>query len=249
MPEGQGAYSNYREVKYEFWAWYCALEGISITSDFARKVLLYIFYGHYQHKVTEKKVTRFVRKPIIHGIHYKLTNGRARFMNKVETCFAYFIELYNKNPDWDKFLDDNGAGSPPNLYFAAFEMGLRLMCKDKHTMGSSALKSRDKWATGVHLWRKREAYIALARFLRNDCPYKKWHCWLYHHYVERIEFGDTYKERHWHMFEASHFHNLLEDPESWAHHTGGVKRKRQQEVLSKTKPMRFCKKKACLVPY
>ena len=75
MPEGQGAYSNYREVKYEFWAWYCALEGISITSDFARKVLLYIFYGHYQHKVTEKKVTRFVRKPIIHGIHYKLTNG------------------------------------------------------------------------------------------------------------------------------------------------------------------------------
>ena len=249
MPEDDPAYSNFREIAIRFWAWYCALEGISITNDFARVLLLYFCFGHYQHKITENKVTKYVRKPIIHGIHYKLINGRARFMNKIDSCFSYFIELYGKNPTWDAFLDDDGVGSPPNLYFVAFEKGLRLMCKDKHSMGSNALKSREYWGTGVHIWRKREAYIALARTVRGDTPYKKWNCGLYHHYVDRTLYGDTFINRHSRMFEAKHFNNLLPDPPAWKQTVPKRKHKRTAKDGDNTVPKRFCKRLGCLVPY
>jgi hypothetical protein len=92
MPDGEPAFSNFTDILIEFWAWYCALEGIPRTNNFARQILLYVFYATYLHKITEKKVTSYVPKPIIHGIHYKLTNGRARFMNKVESAsMHYFI--------------------------------------------------------------------------------------------------------------------------------------------------------------
>jgi hypothetical protein len=131
-------------------------------------------------------------------------------------------------------------------------MGLRLMCKDIHSMGSSALKSRDKWGYRVHLWRKREAYIALARYLREDTPYRKWNCWLYHHYLERIKYGDTYESRHSHLFEARHFNNLLPDPPSWQKSTAKTTRKRARDasrIVGKTIPKRFCRETGSLVPY
>ena len=69
-----------------------------------------------------------------------MVNGRARFVNKVDTCFANFISLYKEHEEeWREFLTDFGKGEPPLEYLVAFEEGLRNYGDDMYALGTHPL--------------------------------------------------------------------------------------------------------------
>ena len=197
-----------------------------------------------------------MEKHIVHGLHFKTTNGRSRFGSKVAEYFRKFIKLYNENPSWDKFLDDKGQGTVPMAYLVAIEEGFRAMGPDKHTMGSKAITTLSKWGR-VDFWRKREAYIALVRFLRNATAYKKWEFFLWLHYIQRLVMGETFKVRHSKLFCAEHFKGQLEDPEHWHEETPNSPVVKPvvttvtpaSAAAGSPVPMRFDIAKGRLVPY
>ena len=64
-----GTWDNFAQVLYTFWIYYCFYEGLTITSDKARLVLIYCFYGKYTTKIksgSEKlKEYKFIRSVVI----------------------------------------------------------------------------------------------------------------------------------------------------------------------------------------
>ena len=81
-------------------------------------------------------------------------------------------------------------------YLIAFEEGLRKYSADIYALGTNPLRSRKYWAQ-VPLWRKREAYIALARSLLGRSPdYKQWDCFRFADYQDRQALAKTYVIRH-----------------------------------------------------
>ena len=106
--------------------------------------------------------------------------------------------LLTKNEDeWTTYLMDNGKGSPPVEYLIAFEEGLRNYADCVHSLGTRPLRSKKTWAS-VAKWRKREAYIALARYLlRADTGYKQWDCFRFEDYTMRMRMGLTFEVRHY----------------------------------------------------
>ena len=64
-------------------------------------------------------------------------------------------------------------------------------------MGTTPLRSPKHWGTVVHRWRKKEAGIALGRFLLGfDAGYKQWDCFLFSDYMNRCKLGRTFDVRH-----------------------------------------------------
>ena len=155
-------WNNFAEVLWTFLVHYCAAEGITQSSEMYVLVRNYIFHGKYNFVRTNKDDKRVHKKDIIHGLHFKLTSGRSRYVNNVNTHFNKFLKLFRKNNQWKTFFNDRGDGNPPASYLAAIEEGFRSYGSDKFTMGRSALKSRKRWGS-VSKWRKREAYITLVR--------------------------------------------------------------------------------------
>ena len=196
MPTKQ-AWDNFATVLYNFWIEYCFREGLSITSDLARQVLLYIFYGTFSWVTKAANNTRVTRsKKVLFFLHRKVRNGRSRFTSEVPANFAKFIALYQKH-QWREFIDDKGAGEPPMEYLVAVEEGLRNYHTDVHAMGTHALRSPTHWGE-IDLWRKREAYIALGRYLLGFPPdYHQWDCFLFTDYQTRQMLAKTFVERHY----------------------------------------------------
>ena len=59
------------------------------------------------------------------------------------------------------------------------------------------LRSRAYWGTNVDVWRKKEAYIALGRFLHGESPgYRQWDCFNFADHVSRAQLGKTFVKRH-----------------------------------------------------
>ena len=54
-------WDNFAQCLYTFYVEYCFREGLSMTSDMSREVLLYIFYGTYTW--TYKKKRSLIREP------------------------------------------------------------------------------------------------------------------------------------------------------------------------------------------
>ena len=89
-----------------------------------------------------------------------------------------------------------GKEEPPLEYLVAFEEGLRNYSTDIHALGSHPCRSRKYWAQ-IALWRKREAYIALGRYLLGRKPdYRQWDCFLFVDYQDRQALAKTYVARH-----------------------------------------------------
>ena len=62
-------------------------------------------------------------------------------------------------------------------------------------MGSRAMESKERWFE-VAVWRKREAYIALIRFIRKHLSYPQWDCYKLKDYAERQALNKTFLGRH-----------------------------------------------------
>ena len=84
MPNGE-AWDNFAEVLYTYFIHYCAAEGLTMSHDLARDVLLYLFYGTWEHKKTKR------RYPVVRSIHLQATNGRRRFASFARPCFTRFV--------------------------------------------------------------------------------------------------------------------------------------------------------------
>ena len=194
MPAGMTTdWNNKAEVMWTFLAHYYCEEGIVATSELARDVELYVFHGTYTYKRSINKTRKLMERPIVHGLHFKLTNNRSlvvmtahllyslilnawccrsRFAANVTTNFVSFLELYSKHPEWKQFFDDKGEGMAPLDFMIAIEKGLRAYSSDKFAMGDNPLCTRERWVT-VPVWRKCEAYITLIRHIRNHFSYPK----------------------------------------------------------------------------
>jgi hypothetical protein len=158
-----------------------------------------MFHGHFQWATKNKKkelVTRL--KPFVFFVHKKMVGARSRFAQKVPQNFSKLISLFEKNKDeWTPLLMDHGKGNPPISYLIAFEEGLRNYASCVHSLGTRPLRSRESWEN-VAKWRKREAYIALGRYLlRADTGYKQWDCFLFTDYTMRRAMGLTFEVRHY----------------------------------------------------
>ena len=82
-------------------------------------------------------------------------------------------------------------------YLVEFEKGLRNYSSSVHSLGTRPLRSRSYWGNKVQLWRKREAYIALARHLLCASPeYMQWDCFKFEDYVMRQVLAKTFCVRH-----------------------------------------------------
>ena len=79
MPVGMMSHdwNNKADCVWNFTAHYLAEEGVVRSSDLARAVVLYNFHGTYQYKRKIKKKVVIAEKPIVHGLHFKLTNNRS----------------------------------------------------------------------------------------------------------------------------------------------------------------------------
>ncbi len=254
------------QVLWEFYAIYCHLEGLHMTSDIARKILLFIFYGHYSYasKDSKKRVTRKV-KPVLHWIHGKTSNGRSRFVTKLQDNFRNFITLYNRpENDWAKFLTDKGEGNPPMEYLVEFELGLRNYGTQPHAMCTKPLRTPEYWSE-VPRWRKREAYIALARFLtKQTADYKQWDCFRFTDYTSRQRMARTFNARHFPLSDGNDEKNFCGQMNfDWAKHSYAPRKKRSSgttvkkknvtvtvdvESMEKTRPMVYDVENDCLVP-
>lgn len=200
MPTGV-QWNNYPDCLYRCHAKYCALEGMSRSSDVALEILYFMFYGHFQWATTTSKKVAVTRtKPFIFYMHKKMVGGRSRFAAKVPHHFAKFISLFEKNKDaWTEYLMDKGEGNPPVEYLVAFEEGLRNYADCVHSLGTRPLRSKKAWKN-VAKWRKREAYIALARYLlRADSGYKQWDCFRFADFTMRVTMGLTFENRHYRL--------------------------------------------------
>jgi len=165
----------------------------------ANQVKYFMFHGHWQwHTKNSKKLLVTRNKPFIFFVHKKMVGARSRFVQKVPLHFAMFIKLFEKNKtDWTPYLMDRGKGNPPMEYLIAFEQGLRNYGQNVHSLGTRPLRSKDTWAQ-VAKWRKREAYIALARYvLKADTGYKQWDCFRFEDYTMRRAMGLTFEVRHY----------------------------------------------------
>ena len=145
MPNGS-AFDNFPQVLYTAHAVYCAQEGLPRSSDKARQLLLYFFFGQFpwETKVYKKgkaQETVLRDKPLVFFLHKRLASGRSRFAKNIEKYFAGFIAAYRDNAgSWEKFLQDKGEGSPPMKFLILIEEGLRMAAQDIYTMGTRALR-------------------------------------------------------------------------------------------------------------
>ena len=203
-------WNNFLQYIYQFHAHYCDLEGLTMSQDMTRQVLLYLcYYGSYEDKGKEF--------PIIRCLHYKTIQGRHRFGKYVHSHFEKFIQGVKQHPEWTKFFDDLGKGDAPIEYLVLVEIGLRSFGDDIHAMGSRAMDSKERWFA-VDLWRKREAYIAAIRLIREHLSYPQWDCYKLEDYSERQALHKTFVTRHFPLSngDSNRLEGHLADPANWS---------------------------------
>ena len=96
-------WDNFVRIKWNFYARYCAQEGLTRSMDLAERVKFYVFYGMYRFVRTVRKDKKAQLKPVVHVIHNIVTQYRSRFVTHVEKRFKTFIDLIKKHPEWRIF--------------------------------------------------------------------------------------------------------------------------------------------------
>ena len=150
-------------------------------------------------------------------------------------------------------------------YLVALEEGLRSYHSDVHAMGTHALRSPTHWGE-IDLWRKREAYIALGRYLLGYPPdYRQWDCFLFNDYQVRLMLARTFFVRHYPLSngdDEANFHGALDFDWDKHEYTPRSKSKvtvdlttpaaastsSKQSPMKKSCPMAFDVDKGCFVP-
>jgi len=208
-------YNNFAKTTNTFHACYCHAQGYLRTSDIARLVLVYLHLG--------KGV--FKQKPCstIPILHKKVQTGLHRFtsIDKIEKHWGELLHLvmHDKYP-FDKYFDDRGKATAPLKYLVAVEKGLRSFAQDKYAMGTHANDSAESYHA-VKLWRKREAYIAVCRYLKGAQGYLKYIGYACSDYQMRLTMQKTFDERHAQYTNGTKKLRGLSDPESWSAEPAG----------------------------
>ena len=202
---------------------------------------MYIFYGYYTTVTKDSKKNSVSRvKPFYNWVHRKTSNGRSRYGPKVEQHFAKFIVLFHRDGNetsWTNLLTDGGESKAPMEYLVAVEEGLRGFGADGvHTMGTMPLRSRLYWSR-VDKWRKREAYIALARYVLGiKTDYKQWDCFRFSDYSLRQRLHRTFNTRHFPLSDGKdqeHFGGMMKF--DWSVYEGYSPRKKKKTTQSSPK--------------
>ena len=115
----------------------------------------------------------------------------------------------------------------------AVEKGLRSHGRDLHAMGTNAMRSKRDWKS-VHVWMKREAYIAAARTALVRPAYRQWDHFSFEDYVERHTLTTTFLERH--LPRSTGSDTLVSDPPDWAVTPVKRKKKRARAVVTRSVP-------------
>lgn len=158
-PDGT-PWNNFAHVLYHYHVFYCVSEGLHRTSVMARKVLIYLFHG----VATPEDTLRGVRRaPVIRIIHHACNNGR-HLCSKANLTkhFAKLLTLMKENPDMKKILLDKGRASPPKIFLAYMEDGLRRIADKTNCMGSVAMSTKSAWSE-TPTNKKREVYKSLTK--------------------------------------------------------------------------------------
>ena len=212
---------NHVDIRWKFAIRYLAGEGITETSKEADVVLAYVFHGKYTYARKIKGVKQYFEKPIIHALHFNLTNHRSRFVKGVAEHFKLWFKLLDEHKDWEAFMSDRGVGNPPLQYNIGVEVGIRsyaLQPDAKLTMGVGKARVCTKWLyKGITPWRKMETYITAVRFRRGKTSYKKWQNFDWFDFVQRDNLAVTFNKRHLPLADGEdHFQGRLKDPEEWS---------------------------------
>ena len=150
-------WTNEVPIQWEFAIKYLAKDGMVESSKGVEDLFAYVFHGKYAYTRTRKdkdghKEKKTILKPIIHALHFHLTAHRSRFTTNVDHHFQEFFRLLDTNTDWEKYLDDLGAGEPPRIYLIAVEKGTRSCAFDKRnskmTMGLGPTRKITRGCTG-----------------------------------------------------------------------------------------------------
>ena len=119
-------------------------------------------------------------------------------------------------PQYKDYLTDKGAGNPPLEFLVALEQGLREYASvDRAAFGSYANFNFREY-TLVELWRKREAYIGLVRYVFAKGNYSKYVNYNWADYTLRLASCKTFEVRHWPYTNGSKQLEGLVDPKHWA---------------------------------
>ena len=166
--------------------------------------------------------------PVLRCLHQKITCNTHRFGKYVHIHFKEFKTCFDGTPTWRQFLMDGGKPQAPLGYLVLIEKGLRSFGTDIHAMGCGALTSAVKWKS-VAVWRKREAYIALVRYLLERPSYQQWNCYKWQDYVEREKCNKTFLVRHLPLSDGDekHFRGNLPNPHSWSDPAPSPKKKKR----------------------
>ena len=203
-------------------------------------------YAYDQCKKGMGKLRKFPMK-VLRIIHKKITQERNRFTvaKKIEHRFRGFLKLlrdrsftmsvlpFNNSqliimfalitayrPELKKFLTDRGVGQAPLEYLVALEQGMRAYASaDRAAFGTYAYFNFEEY-TGVELWRKREAYTGLVRYVLGCANYSKYVNYNWNDYVLRLKTGKTFMQRHWDITKGKVILQGLVDPEHWSQNAG-----------------------------
>ena len=240
MPKGGAkTWCNYDSFIRKFHAFFCKAEGLTRSSDLAWKYMVYFKKGMGKLRKRPMKVLRI--------IHKKITQERNRFTvtKKIEHRFRGFLKLlrdrsftmsvlpFNNSqliiifalitayrPELKKFLTDRGVGQAPLEYLVALEQGMRAYASaDRAAFGTYAYFNFEEY-TGVELWRKREAYTGLVRYVLGCANYSKYVNYNWNDYVLRLKTGKTFMQRHWDITKGKVILQGLVDPEHWSQNAG-----------------------------
>ena len=240
MPNDE-PWDNFGQCLYTFYVEYCFREGLAMTSDLSRQVLLYIFYGSFVWTYRKKKISHERRKSVLFWLQKKVSQGRSRFVQNADTYFTKFVSLV-KEKKWQKFLHDKGEGDPPVEYLGAVEEGLRAYSVDIHTMGTHVLRTPEHWKN-VAKWRKREAFISIMRILCGfTSSYRQWDCFLFTDYVFRQEMSKVFNLRHYPLSDGNdslHFGPVVDF--KWEDYSYVPKKKKCSTVKTETTPKKRTK--------
>jgi len=135
-----------------------------------------------------------------------------------------------------KYLTDKGVGTPPLEYLVALEQGLREYASvDRAAFGTFANFNFEEYIK-VEVWRKREAYNGLVRYVLGKSNHSKYVNYNWHDYTLRLRSSKTFMHRHWPVTSGSVTLNGLVDPVHWKENAGVDCRKRgsQTRVTFKT---------------
>ena len=232
-------WTNRVPIKWEFCIRYLAGDGMEETSEGAADIFAHVFHGKYRFTRTNRKgqEPKTSLRPVIHALHFSLTAHRSRFMTDVEVHWKELYQLLDQHPDWEKYLDDKGAGSPPQSYGIAVEKGIRSYAfadKAKLTMGIGKTKTVTRTVyKRIRAWRKMECYMSGVRFRRERPSYRKWEDFSWTDFVERENLAKTFVVRHLPNSDGEdHFGGLLKDPPEWDDSVGAPVRKKARKGRS-----------------